>query len=375
MPASEPATAPPALKRTSLYDLHRELGAKLIDFGGWEMPVQYSGILQEHRAVRERVGIFDVSHMGELEVSGAGALAALQWLTPNDVTRLSDGRCHYSAFLTDRGTYVDDLLVYRKAEDSWMLVVNAANIPKDFEWARSHVRGNARVGDASDRYALIAVQGPRAAALLSRVAAEDPSDLDYYAFREISILGEPTLVSRTGYTGEDGFEICLASERAEKVFRRLLEEGRDEGILPCGLGARDTLRLEAKMALYGNDIDDTVTPWEADLGWTVKMKKGDFLGRVALERQKAEGVPRKLVGFEMVDRGIARHGYPARTARGEGVVTSGTHSPTLGKPIGLALLPAGAAGVGTEFEVDIRGRSAKARVVETPFYKRPKEAR
>ena len=375
MPASEPATAPSALKRTSLYDLHRELGAKLIDFGGWEMPVQYSGILQEHRAVRERVGIFDVSHMGELEVSGAGALAALQWLTPNDVTRLSDGRCHYSAFLTDRGTYVDDLLVYRKAEDSWMLVVNAANIPKDFEWARSHVRGNARVGDASDRYALIAVQGPRAAALLSRVAAEDPSDLDYYAFREISILGEPTLVSRTGYTGEDGFEICLASERAEKVFRRLLEEGRDEGILPCGLGARDTLRLEAKMALYGNDIDDTVTPWEADLGWTVKMKKGDFLGRVALERQKAEGVPRKLVGFEMVDRGIARHGHPARTAYGEGVVTSGTHSPTLGKPIGLALLPAGAAGVGTEFEVDIRGRSAKARVVETPFYKRPKEAR
>jgi len=372
---SVPATAPSALKRTPLYDLHRELGAKLIDFGGWEMPVQYSGILQEHRAVRERVGIFDVSHMGELEFSGRGALAALQWLTPNDVSRLSDGRCHYSAFLTDRGTYVDDLLVYRKAEDSWMLVVNAANIPKDFEWARSHERGNVRVGDASDRYALIAVQGPRAAALVSRVAAEDPSDLDYYAFRETSVLGEPTLVSRTGYTGEDGFEICLASERAEKVFRGLLEEGRADGAMPCGLGARDTLRLEAKMALYGNDIDDTVTPWEADLGWTVKMKKGDFLGRDALERQKAEGIPRKLVGFEMVDRGIARHGYPARTAQGEGVVTSGTHSPTLGKPIGLALLPAGAAGVGTEFEIDIRGRNAKARVVETPFYKRSKEAR
>ena len=371
---SAPARAT-ALKRTSLYDLHRELGAKLIDFGGWEMPVQYSGILQEHRAVRERVGIFDVSHMGELEFSGTGALAALQWLTPNDVSRLSDGRCHYSAFLTDRGTYVDDLLVYRKAEDSWMLVVNAANIPKDFEWARSRARVNVQVGDASDRYALIAVQGPRAAALVARVAAEDPSDLDYYAFREISILGEPTLVSRTGYTGEDGFEICLASERAEKIFRRLLEEGRSDGAMPCGLGARDTLRLEAKMALYGNDIDDTVTPWEADLGWTVKMKKGEFLGRDALERQKAEGVPRKLVGFEMVDRGIARHGYPARTAYGEGVVTSGTHSPTLGKPIGLALLPAGAAGVGTEFEIDIRGRNTKARVVETPFYKRPKEAR
>ncbi len=371
---SAPARAT-ALKRTPLYDLHRELGAKLIDFGGWEMPVQYSGILQEHRAVRERVGIFDVSHMGELEVSGPGALAALQWLTPNDVSRLSDGRCHYSAFLTDRGTYVDDLLVYRKAEDSWMLVVNAANTPKDFEWAKSHERGNVRVADASDRYALIAVQGPRAVALVSRVAAEDLSDLDYYAFRETSVLGEPTLVSRTGYTGEDGFEICLASERAEKVFRRLLEVGRVDGATPCGLGARDTLRLEAKMALYGNDIDDTVTPWEADLGWTVKMKKGDFLGRDALERQKAEGVPRKLVGFEMVDRGIARHGYSARTAHGEGVVTSGTHSPTLGKPIGLALLPAGAAGVGTEFEIDIRGRNAKARVVETPFYKRTKEAR
>jgi len=371
---SAPARAT-ALKRTSLYDLHRELGAKLIDFGGWEMPVQYSGILQEHRAVRERVGIFDVSHMGELEFSGTGALAALQWLTPNDVSRLSDGRCHYSAFLTNRGTYVDDLLVYRKAEDSWMLVVNAANTPKDFEWAKSHERGNVRVADASDRYALIAVQGPRAAALVARVAAEDPSDLDYYAFREISILGESTLVSRTGYTGEDGFEICLASERAERVFRRLLEEGRSDGAMPCGLGARDTLRLEAKMALYGNDIDDTVTPWEADLGWTVKMKKGEFLGRDALERQKAEGVPRKLVGFEMVDRGIARHGYPARTAHGEGVVTSGTHSPTLGKPIGLALLPARAAGVGTEFEIDIRGRNAKARVVETPFYKRPKEER
>jgi aminomethyltransferase len=372
---SAPAQAGTALKRTPLYEVHRELGAKLIDFGGWEMPVQYSGILPEHRAVRERVGIFDVSHMGELELTGPEALAGLQWLTPNDVSRLSDGRCQYSAFLTEQGTYVDDLLVYRKREDSWMLVVNAANIPKDFEWARSRARGNVRVENASDRYALIAVQGPRAAALVSRVAAEDPSDLAYYAFRETSVLGEPALVSRTGYTGEDGFEICLAAERADKVFRQLLEEGRGEGALPCGLGARDTLRLEAKMALYGNDIDDTVTPWEADLGWTVKMKKGDFLGRDALERQKAEGVPRKLVGFEMVDRGIARHGFPAQTEHGEGVVTSGTHSPTLGKPIGLALVPTPASDLGTEFEVDIRGREAKARVVETPFYKRTKEAR
>jgi aminomethyltransferase len=372
---SVPAQAPATPKRTPLYDLHRELGAKLIDFGGWEMPVQYGGILEEHRAVRERVGIFDVSHMGELEISGPESLAALQWLTPNDVSRLSDGRCQYSSFLTERGTFVDDLLVYRKAADSYMLVVNASNISKDFDWARSHVRGDARVEDASDRCALISVQGPRAAGVLSRVTEPDPSDLPYYGFRECSVLGDVALVSRTGYTGEDGFEVCVASERADKVFRRLLEEGRADGILPCGLGARDTLRLEAKMALYGNDIDDTVTPWEADLGWTVKMKKGDFLGREALAAQKAEGVPRKLVGFEMIDRGIARHGYAAHTAKGEGVVTSGTHSPTLGKPIGLALLPTAATGVGTELGVDIRGRTSTARVVQTPFYKREREVR
>jgi aminomethyltransferase len=369
---SAPAEARTALRRTPLYDLHRELGAKLIDFGGWEMPVQYAGILEEHRAVRERVGIFDVSHMGELELTGEDALASLQWLTPNDVGRLADGRCHYTAFLTEKGTFVDDLLVYRKRQDSWLLVVNASNTPKDFEWARAHSRGGVRVDDASDRYALIAVQGPCAAALLARLAADDPSDLAYYAFRETSVAGFPSLVSRTGYTGEDGFEIYLAPEGAEPVFRRLLEEGRAEGAAPCGLGARDTLRLEARMALYGNDIDETVTPWEADLGWIVKMEKGDFVGREALARQKAVGVSRKLVGFEMVDRGIARHGYPARTSRGDGVVTSGTHSPTLGKPIGLALLPTAASAVGTGFEVDIRGRAARAQVVETPFYKRAK---
>jgi aminomethyltransferase len=369
---SAPATAPASVKRTPLYDLHRELGAKLIDFGGWEMPVQYSGILEEHRAVRERVGIFDVSHMGELEVTGADALASLQWLTPNDVAKLSDGRCHYSAVLTERGTFVDDLLVYRKAADSYLLVVNASNTPKDFEWARTHARGDARIEDASDRYALIAVQGPRATELLSRSAEKDPTSLAYYAFLETSVFGAPALVSRTGYTGEDGFEIYLPPEKAESVFRGLLEEGRADGAVPCGLGARDTLRLEARMALYGNDIDDTVTPWEADLGWIVKMKKGDFVGREALERQRAEGVTRKLVGFEMVDRGIARHGYPTRTEHGEGVVTSGTYSPTLGKPIGLAMLPAADTAVGSGIEIDIRGRGAKAQIVPTPFYKRAK---
>jgi aminomethyltransferase len=371
---SAPAEAAP-LKRTPLYALHRELGARLIDFGGWEMPVQYQGILEEHRAVRERAGLFDVSHMGELEVTGPGALEALQKLTPNDLGRLADGRCHYSAFLTERGTFVDDLLVYRRATDSFMVVVNASNTEKDFLWASSRAAAGARVENRSDAYALIAVQGPLSGGLVQKVAGEDPRDLGYYAFRSMRVQGEPALVSRTGYTGEDGFEVYLDPGAAEKVFRALLEAGRGQGVLPCGLGARDTLRLEAKMALYGNDIDDTVTPWEADLGWIVKMGKGDFVGRAALERQKAEGVGRRLVGFEMLDRGIARHGYPAKTPAGEGTVTSGTHSPTLGKPIGLALLPAEASPVGSEFTVDIRGRAARARVVETPFYKRPKEAR
>ncbi len=362
-----------ALRRTPLFDVHRELGAKLIDFGGWEMPVQYGGILEEHRAVRERVGLFDVSHMGELEVTGPGALALVQRLTPNDAGKLADGRIQYSAFLTERGTFVDDLLVYRRAADSYLLVVNASNAARDFAWAQARVSGDARVEDRSDDYALIAVQGPLSTQLLGRVCEPDPSDLPYYGFKMAKVMGREALVSRTGYTGEDGFEVYLPPADAPSVFRGLLEEGRPEGAAPCGLGARDTLRLEAKMALYGNDIDETVTPWEADLGWIVRMGKGEFVGRDALARQKAEGVPRRLVGFEMVDRGIARHGYPAATAAGPGVVTSGTHSPTLGKPIGLALLPSASSGIGAAFEVDIRGRAAKARVVETPFYRRKKE--
>lgn len=371
MSVASPATAP--LKRTPLYAIHRELGAKLIDFGGWEMPVQYEGILEEHRAVRERVGIFDVSHMGEIEIRGPAALDALQRLTPNDAARLDQGRCHYSAFLTERGTFLDDLLVYRRGPDSFLLVVNASNTGKDFDWAASRSPEGARVEDRSGEYALLAVQGPAARRLVARVTEPDPSDLPYYGFRISRACGEQALVSRTGYTGEDGFELYVAPDCAEKVFRRLLEAGHPDGIAPCGLGARDTLRLEAKMALYGNDIDEMVTPWEADLGWIVKMGKGDFIGRDALARQKAEGVPRRLAGFEMVDRGIARHGYPARTAAGDGFVTSGTHSPTLQKPIGLALVPTAAASPGTEFEVEIRGRRAKARFVETPFYRRSKE--
>jgi len=376
--AAPAEVSPSPLKRTPLHALHRELGAKLIDFGGWEMPVEYSGILEEHRAVRERAGIFDVSHMGELLVRGPGALAGLQRLTPNDVSRLADGRCHYSAFLTEGGTFIDDLLVYRRAADDFLVVVNASNRPKDFTWAAEKIGPDAGVEDASDAYALLAVQGPRAVSLVARAAESadgaDPSSLPYYGFGTMRVLGVPALVSRTGYTGEDGFELYLAPGDAEKVMRGLLELGREDGVIPCGLGARDTLRLEAKMALYGNDIDDTVTPLEADLGWIVKMDKGDFVGRDALARQKAVGISRKLVGFEMVDRGIARHGYPALAPHGRGVVTSGTHSPTLGRPIGLAMLPFEDTPVGTEFEAEIRGRGAKARVAPTPFYKRKKEA-
>jgi aminomethyltransferase len=370
MPLSEEA---PSLKRTPLYSLHRELGAKMVDFGGWEMPVQYEGILQEHRAVRERVGLFDVSHMGELELHGPGALNALQALTPNDVSRLADGRCQYSAFLTERGTFVDDLLVYRREADSFLLVVNAGNTDKDFEWALSHASGSVEVENRSDNYALIAVQGPLSAKLVAGASDGSPAALPYYGFSTMRVLGEKALVSRTGYTGEDGFEVYLSPESAERVFRGLLAAGEPLGVAPCGLGARDTLRLEAKMALYGNDIDDSVTPWEADLGWIVRMNKGDFVGRAALENQKRAGVARKLVGFEMVDRGIARHGYAAAAPAGAGVVTSGTHSPTLGKAIGLAMLPSSDSAVGTEFSIDIRGRQAVARVVETPFYRSKKE--
>jgi len=357
---------------TPLYDAHRVLGPRWTAFAGWEMPLSYRSIAEEHRAVREHCGLFDVSHMGEIELSGPQAGAACQALTVNDVQRLGVGEGQYTLLCNERGGVLDDLIVFRLGDERYLLVVNAGNTPKDFAWATAHAGANAKLTDRSADTALIAVQGPKAAALMARLAAPDPSDLPYYGFRETAVAGAKTLVSRTGYTGEDGFEVYCRPDDAVRLFRALLDEGKPEGAVPCGLGARDTLRLEAKMALYGNDIDETVTAYEADLGWIVKPKKGDFIGRDALVAQKQAGVPRKLVGFEMVDRGIGRHGYPAKTAAGPGVVTSGTHSPTLGKPIGLALLPAPATAVGTEFEVDIRGRGAAARVVETPFYKRSK---
>jgi len=369
-----PAASPSPLKRTPLYEAHKALGGKLVSFGGWEMPVEYAGLAEEHRAVRERAGLFDVSHMGEIRVRGRGALAAVQQLTCNDAAALVDGQAHYTAFLTERGTFVDDLLTYRLAEDDYLLVVNAANTPKDVAWAKRAERPDASIEDESPIWAQIALQGPRSAEILQPLTEVELAPIRNYHFGAGKVCGAPAIVSRTGYTGEDGFEVYAHPDAARRIWDAILESGRPFGIQPAGLGARDTLRLEAKMALYGNDIDDTTTPWEADLGWIVKMKKGDFSGRAALEAQRAAGIPRKLVGFEVKGRGIARHGHALTVdATGEpGIVTSGTQTPTLGKAIGLAYLPAGSAEPGTAFTVDVRGRAVPAVVVPTPFYKRKK---
>lgn len=364
-------TATLALKRTPLYEIHKGLGAKMVDFGGWEMPVEYSGIREEHRAVRERAGLFDVSHMGEFEVEGKDALAYLQRLTTNDVSKLETGRVQYSAMLTPQGAFVDDLLVYRRGENRYLLVVNAGNTPKDFAHAERIAKEyDVHLRDASDEYALLALQGPRAEEILAPLTDADLAPIPYYGFVEGMVSGAPAIISRTGYTGEKGFELYVDPSDAPRLFRELLDAGRAQNVLPAGLGARDTLRLEAKMALYGHDIDDSVTPLEADLAWIVKMGKGDFEGREALAKQKERGLTKKLAGFELIDRGIARQGYTTTSPSGHGVVTSGIPSPTLGKSIGLAYLPAADTAIGTEFAVDLRGRPARARVVETPFYKR-----
>jgi aminomethyltransferase len=362
--AEETAT----LKKTPLNDVAKELGGKMVDFGGWELPVQFSGILDEHEAVRTNVGVFDVSHMGELTVRGHDALELLQKSTCNDVTKLADGRAHYNGLLYPTGGFVDDILIYRGDADAYFVVVNASNTDKDFEWLRDNAAGMAvHVRNVSADFAQLAVQGPNAVAVLQPLTDVSLASMKYYHFARGAVDGAPAIVSRTGYTGEDGFEVYIAPQYAGRLFRRLV----DAGVKPCGLGARDTLRLEAKMALYGNDIDHTTTPLEADLGWIVKLEKGEFSGRDVLQREKAEGPRRKLAGFEMVDRGIGRHGYPVVEGSEEiGVVTSGTHSPTLKKAIGLAYLPLDKTAPGTEIAILIRGKETRARVVPTPFYKR-----
>jgi len=368
------STSDSPLKRTPLFDLHRELGARIIDFAGYEMPVEFGGVVEEHLRVRTKAGLFDVSHMGEFFVFGAEGESFLQKLTPNDVSRLAIGQAQYSALTTETGTFVDDLLVSRTGESRFLVVVNASNVEKDFAWMESRRPSGASLVNASDDYALLALQGPQSEAILRPLTDVDLGAMKYYRFAQGRVLGEAATVSRTGYTGEDGFEILVDAGAGEKVARGLLERGASRGIAPIGLAARDTLRLEAKLALYGNDIDEDHSVLEADLEWIVKWQKGDFVGREALARQKEEGVARKLVGFEMVDRGIARHGYPVfASGSPSDTVTSGSFAPYLKKNIGLAYLPAASSAPGSEIEIDIRGRRAKAVVVPTPFYKRERK--
>ncbi len=363
----------PSLKRTPLHSQHVALGAKMVPFGGWDMPVQYRGILEEHRAVRSAAGLFDVSHMGEVEIAGPGALEAVQRLVSNDASRLQVGQIQYSALTTDAGTFVDDLTVYRLSDDRFMFTLNASNVPKDVAWIQDHVKGRAEVRDVSERTALIAIQGPRAVEILQRLTPVDLAKIGYYWFASGPVLGQKALLSRTGYTGEDGFEVYLAPEHAAAVWNACLEAGTPLGLVPTGLGARDTLRLEAKMALYGNDIDDQHTVLEADLGWIVKLDKGEFSGRAALARQKAEGITRKLVGFEMLGRGIARQHYSiVKDGERIGEVTSGSLAPWLQKNVGLGYVQIRHAAVGTEISILIREQPVAARIVKTPFYKRAK---
>ncbi len=358
------------LKKTPLNEAERAFGGKMVDFGGWELPVQFSGILDEHEAVRTHAGVFDVSHMGEVVVRGRQAVELLQKTMCNDISKLEDGRAQYNGLLYPTGGFVDDVVIYRNAPDDYFIVVNASNTDKDLEWLAGCAEGmDVEVRNVSAQYAQLAVQGPGAERALQPLVDTALEPVKYYRFAHARVYGVPAMVSRTGYTGEDGFEVYVAPEFGANIFRKLVEGG----VKPCGLGARDTLRLEAKMALYGNDIDHTTTPIEADLAWIVKLDKGEFMGRDVLERERAEGPRRKLVGFEMVDRGIARHGYPVVDGSEEvGVVTSGTHSPTLKKSIGLAYLPLDKSAQGSEFMVLIRGKETRARVVPTPFYKRAK---
>jgi aminomethyltransferase len=362
-----------ALKTTPLHARHRAANARMVPYAGWDMPVEYSGITAEHMAVRTRAGIFDVSHMGQIEIAGKTALDAVQRVSCNDAARLEVGQIQYSGLLTPAGTFVDDVLVYRMAPSHFMLVANASNVRKDFAWISEHIKvaGDAAAVDTSSRYALIALQGPASQDVLQPLTGLDLSELRYYWFGHGEVAGARVTISRTGYTGEDGFEIFVPPAMADRVWQALLESGRAADVVPCGLGARDTLRLEAAMRLWGNDIDESTSVVEAGMGWIVGWGKTDFIGSEALREEKARGAVRKLVGFEMIDRGIARHGHQVMNGeRPVGVVTSGTQTPFLRKAIGMAYVPGEMAAAGTELTIEIRGRAAKAQVVPLPFYKR-----
>ena len=367
------------LKKTPLNSRHRSSGAKMVPFSGWEMPLEYSNITDEHMAVRTRAGLFDVSHMGEIEIAGKDALAAVQRILSNDAARLQIGQAQYSLLLSHEGTIIDDVLVYRLAAAHFLLVVNAGNIQKDYAWIAKHIAaaGDAVAVDASSRYALLALQGPKSLEILQPLIGVELGAMKYYRFVHGEVASVRATVSRTGYTGEDGFEIFVPPQSADRVWLAILAAGQEAGAIPCGLGARDTLRLEAGMRLYGNDIDETTTPLEADLAWAIGWQKDGFdktLGAAALREQKSAGIRRKIAGFEMVDPGIARHGYDVYTGAPSAApvaqVTSGTLTPYLKKAIGMTYLPIEHAMAGVQFDVDIRGRRAHARVVPMPFYKR-----
>jgi len=374
------------LRKTPLNALHRRLGAKMVNFGGWDMPVEYpssGGLIAEHKAVRAGVGVFDVSHMGDIRIrSGArpgGALAAVQHISMNDASKLAIGQAHYSAMLYPEGTFVDDVIVHRLGEDDFLLVINAGTRVKDINWVRENTQSfDCVVEDLSDAYTQLAIQGPRAIEVMKNLTDANLDAIKNYWFTHGTVCGRKnTLIARTGYTGEDGFEIYVPSDVAtsEKVWNQVMEAGREFAIVPCGLGCRNTLRLESKMALYGHEISDKINVWEAGLDRYCKMEKGDFIGRRALEQTKAAGLKRMLVGIEMMDRGIARDEYCCcnEAAEAIGVVTSGSPSPTLGKNIALAYVPPSYSAVGTVLYVEIRGQKCKAQVVPTPFYKRAKK--
>jgi aminomethyltransferase len=375
------------VRKTPLNALHRRLGAKMVNFGGWDMPVEYpatGGLVAEHKAVRGGVGLFDVSHMGDIRIRSGrtpgGALAAVQHISMNDASHLAIGQAQYSAMLYPQGTFVDDVIVHRLGEDDFLLVINAGTRQKDIDWVRQNTANfDCVVEELSDAYTQLAIQGPRAAEVLLKLTDADLGRIKNYWFTHGTVCGlKNILIARTGYTGEDGFEIYVPSDQgtSEQVWAKVMEAGREFGIIPCGLGARNTLRLEAKMALYEHEISDTINVWEAGLDRYCKMEKGDFIGRAALETAKSAGLKRTLVGLEMVERGIARDGYCCCNEAGEtiGVVTSGSPSPTLGKNIALAYVPPAMSSIGTPVYVEIRGQKAKAQVVPTPFYKRARKA-
>lgn len=366
-----------ALRKTPLESCHLALGARMVPFAGYSMPVQYSGIIDEHTSVRTAAGLFDVSHMGEVRVQGPDAQSFVQWITTNDVTKLEPGKAQYSLLCKADGTLIDDIIVYCIARDHYFICVNASNRFKDFEWLSQHAKTrniNARLTDESDHFAQIALQGPKAAAIVQGLTSFDLASLKPFRFAFTKVGPAEVLMARTGYTGEDGFELYVDPKHAAALWNKLMDFGKPQGLKPVGLGARDTLRLEMKYSLYGNDIDEAHTALESDLGWVVKFDKGDFLGREALLKQKQQGVAQRLVGFKMLERGIARHGYPVVIdGKPAGIVTSGTHSPSLDLDIGCAYVPVSHAHPGAEIKIDIRGKTLAAVVVKTPFYSTRKD--